>query len=556
MNDRQKEILQSQLNREKRTIEELKRVYAQASRDCEAKIRELSARTDMENLQSIIYQKQYQEVLKKQIDNVLEQLHTNEFTTVQDYLVNCYNDGYLGVMYDLAGQGIPFIIPINQEQVVKALQTDSKISTSLYTRLGEDVRQLKTNIRAQLSRGIANGSSWNDIAVTIADNMKSDYNKAYNSAIRITRTEGHRIQCQSAYDAQVKAKEKGADIVKQWDATLDGKTRPSHRMVDGEIKELDEPFSNGLMKPGDSGAPAEEVVNCRCALLQRARWALDEAELETLKERAEFFELDKTDNFDEFKSKYLNAAQQEAGDAQKNNESPGQEKALEKDSNSSKIENRKRKQLDTGYIGRIPDDQIDEYNAKAYEQIKLDTGYSDEKASEFHNALLEYFGGDYGKILTGETDTSKIIKEGIEKMPSYEGTIYRGMTFTNEDVKAFSNLKKGDIVPPKGIISSWTSNERTAISFGGANDYNRSSVILECADNKTGAGVQHISKFGDREAEVLTSAKYEVISVTTENKYDYLSKHKELLYFPDDLDEESKAMKGNIVCRIIVKEIN
>lgn len=320
MNDRQKEILQSQLNREKRTIEELKRVYAQASRNCEAKIRELSARTDMENLQSIIYQKQYQEVLKKQIDNVLEQLHTNEYTTVQDYLVNCYNDGYLGVMYDLAGQGIPFIIPINQEQVVKALQTDSKISTSLYTRLGEDVRQLKTNIRAQLSRGIANGSSWNDIASTIAKDMKSDYNKAYNNAIRITRTEGHRVQCQSAYDAQVKAKEKGADVVKQWNATLDGKTRPSHKMVDGEIKELDEPFSNGLMKPGDSGAPASEVVNCRCALLQRARWALDEAELETLKERADYYGLDKTENFDEFKSKYLNAAQQEADDAQKIND--------------------------------------------------------------------------------------------------------------------------------------------------------------------------------------------------------------------------------------------
>lgn len=363
MNDRQKEILQSQLNREKRTIEELKRVYAQASRDCEAKIRELSARTDMENLQSIIYQKQYQEVLKKQIDNVLEQLHTNEFTTVQDYLVNCYNDGYLGVMYDLAGQGIPFIIPINQEQVVKALQTDSKISTSLYTRLGEDVKQLKTNIRAQLSRGIANGSSWNDIAVTIANNMKSDYNKAYNNAIRITRTEGHRVQCQSAYDAQVKAKEKGADVVKQWDATLDGKTRPSHRMVDGEIKELDEPFSNGLMKPGDSGAPAEEVVNCRCALLQRARWALDEAELETLKERADYYGLDKTENFDEFKSKYLNAAQQEADDAQK---TKGKD-TLENIGKSSKI---KSQEGQTKHYTKINVEDIPSMDEQQFAKIK------------------------------------------------------------------------------------------------------------------------------------------------------------------------------------------
>lgn len=39
--------------------------------------------------------------------------------------------------------------------------------------------------------------------------------------------------------------------------------------------------------------------------LQRARWALDEAELETLKKRAEFFEIDKTKDFDDFKEKYM-----------------------------------------------------------------------------------------------------------------------------------------------------------------------------------------------------------------------------------------------------------
>lgn len=59
------------------------------------------------------------------------------------------------------------------------------------------------------------------------------------------------------------------------------------------------------MYPGDPSGRAEEVVNCRCALLQRARWALDDSELNTLKERAEYFGLDKTKNFDEYKEKYL-----------------------------------------------------------------------------------------------------------------------------------------------------------------------------------------------------------------------------------------------------------
>lgn len=60
------------------------------------------------------------------------------------------------------------------------------------------------------------------------------------------------------------------------------------------------------MFPGDFGRP-EEDINCRCAILQKARWALNESELNTLKERAEYFGLDKTKDFDDYKSRYLDA---------------------------------------------------------------------------------------------------------------------------------------------------------------------------------------------------------------------------------------------------------
>ena len=220
------------------------------------------------------------------------------------------------------------------------------------------------------------------------------------------------------------------------------------------------------------------------------------------------------------------------------------------------LKKERRGQLDTGYRGKIPDDKIEEYNSKAFDQIKVDTGYSDEKAKEFHDAMKEYCGGGYETILSGETETAKIIRDGIDMMPIYDGCVYRGMTFTNEDVKLFSNLKPGDMVPSKGIIESWSSNERVAMSFGDIQGYERSSVILECVENKTGVGVQHISKFGSREAEVLSSANYEVVEVMIENKYDYLSQHKEFLWFPDDLDYSEMSMKENVVCRIRVKEKN
>ena len=309
MNKTQKIVQQAHLEEEKRILRQLKLVYGQAQDDCINKIIDLSRRRDMENLQSVIYQKQYQEVLKKQLDGLLDNLQGEEFTSISEYLEKCYHNGYIGAMYDIHSQGIPIIMPINQEQVVQALRTDSKLSKSLYDSLGEDVNYLKKSIRAELSRGTANGSTWNEMAEKIAKGMNSPFKKAYNRAVVISRTEGHRIQQKSALDAQYAAKEKGADIVKQWDATLDNKTRPHHRRLDGQLRELEEPFElEGMtaMAPGYFGKPKEDC-NCRCCLLQRARWVLDEGELDELKKRAAYFDLDKTKDFEEFKKKYMDS---------------------------------------------------------------------------------------------------------------------------------------------------------------------------------------------------------------------------------------------------------
>lgn len=140
------------------------------------------------------------------------------------------------------------------------------------------------------------------------------FNKAKNNSIRIARTEGHRIQNQSAMDAQKAAKKKGANVLKQWCAALDGNTRPAHAQADGQIREFDEYFIVGgeKMKAPGIGGSAANVCNCRCALLQRARWALDDKELDTLKERAEYFGLDKSKHFEEYKARYLKVSEQEA----------------------------------------------------------------------------------------------------------------------------------------------------------------------------------------------------------------------------------------------------
>ena len=307
MNEWQLEVQKLSLAEEKKLLKQLKACYEKAAKDCAERIAALGARTDMEHIETIIYQTQYQQAIKKQLDSILDVLHTESYTDITTYLQNCYNNGFIGAMYDLQGQGIPLIFPIHQDEVVYALQNNPKLVKPYYDRLGEDVEFLKKAVRAQVSRGVANGSSWAQVAAELAQKMRSPLHTALYNSMRIARTEGHRVQQQSQWDALNKAKDKGCDIVKQWDSTLDGRTRPSHRMLDGQIKELDEDFEIGIKKakyPGAFGRP-EEDIHCRCCMTQRARWALDKTELETLKARADYFHLDKSESFEDFKNKYL-----------------------------------------------------------------------------------------------------------------------------------------------------------------------------------------------------------------------------------------------------------
>ena len=304
MNKRQKEMIQHQLTMERLVLDLLEKEYQEALKDINLKIQMFLS---LPETQSRIYHRQYQETLKKQVEAALEKLHSDEYTTINQYIHDCYTDAFVGTFYDLHGQGVPVIAPIDQNAAIKAVMTDTRLNKPLYTKLGIDINKLKRTVSSEISRGIASGLKYDEIA----RNIQFRTNAPISRAKTIVRTEGHRIQQASAEDARQVAKSKGANVVKQWDATMDGNTRPTHRQLDGQIRETDEPFEmhgKKAMYPGEFGDPAEDC-NCRCVALTRSRSALDEDELKTLKERAKFFELDKTKDFEDFKKKFLKVPQ-------------------------------------------------------------------------------------------------------------------------------------------------------------------------------------------------------------------------------------------------------
>lgn len=301
MNKRQKQVQQSLLKDELAVIETLEESYQQAINEIDAIIVRLLARKDTENLQAIIYQVKYQTALKKELEVLLKELQDNNYQTIDDYLKGCYANAHIGTLFDLQGQGVPIILPLDQEQMVSAITLNSKISAPLYNHLGYNTEFLKVEIMRELSRGIAMSLSYQEIARNLTNTTNVDMNKT----LRIAKTEGHRIQQEATYNVQKRALQRGASIVKQWDSTLDKKTRKTHRELDGQIIGVDEYFvtlnGNEALYPSGFGVPSEDI-NCRCCLLQRATWALSDEEFTKMNgETNELQHFENIDDYNQFK---------------------------------------------------------------------------------------------------------------------------------------------------------------------------------------------------------------------------------------------------------------
>lgn len=278
MNKKEAEILKLHLQHEKDTMFELKQVYTKALADIKAKVRilredvDLLTQLDLENksiLQSKIYQLKYQEMLEKQIGKIVEELKKEEIENVQMFLSKVYEDNYLGVQYVINSQGIPVTTPINHSLIVETVNQQTANMT-FADRIGQNMLEFKNVVKAEISRGIANGSTYNQIAQMLS--MVTG--EALSKSKRIVRTEGARISSQARLTSLRAEKEQGADLMQEWSATLDGKTRPLHAQLDGQVREVGEYFEaygEKVLAPGMFDNPGQNC-NCRCALLGVPKW--------------------------------------------------------------------------------------------------------------------------------------------------------------------------------------------------------------------------------------------------------------------------------------------
>lgn len=158
------------------------------------------------------------------------------------------------------------------EQMVKRLIVEQPGLMPYYPKdkalkRGIDLAYGKKQITASVTSSILQGLSIKHMA----DNLqKRITTMSRDSAIRTARTAVTGAQNAGRMDSYAAAEKMGIKLKKQWLATLDGRTRHAHAMLDGQTVGIDKPFKvdgYDIMFPGDTSAPGYLVYNCRCTMV-------------------------------------------------------------------------------------------------------------------------------------------------------------------------------------------------------------------------------------------------------------------------------------------------
>ena len=177
--------------------------------------------------------------------------------------------GFAVLMYGMEAMSGDVGFDLWDEQTVKRLIVEQPELMPYYPpkralKRGIDLAWGKKQITASVTSSILQGKSIKHMADDLQSRIVT-MNR--DSAIRTARTAVTGAQNAGRMDSYFAAEKMGIKCRKEWMATLDGRTRHSHAMLDGEVVDNDKKFSNGCRFPGDPQGRPEEIYNCRCTLV-------------------------------------------------------------------------------------------------------------------------------------------------------------------------------------------------------------------------------------------------------------------------------------------------
>lgn len=125
-----------------------------------------------------------------------------------------------------------------------------------------------SRIRGDFSKTLSEGYEEGLGIDEVAENLRHDFHNLRSHRLRnIARTEIQSTQNEGTHETLI---EYGVGY-KQWITAGDDRVRGTnpndrydHMEMHGQVVRIDEPFSNGLMHPGDRSGDIGEWINCRC----------------------------------------------------------------------------------------------------------------------------------------------------------------------------------------------------------------------------------------------------------------------------------------------------
>lgn len=217
-----------------------------------------------------LFQSQQWQSKEEQIANVLYNANREATNIINGGKISVFAENANWTAYTLEhGAGINFGFGLYDETAVTNLiKNQPNLLPKKNLNKEKDIAWNMKKISNQVAQTIVQGEN----IEKLSKRMATVTGQNWKAMLTHARTAYTGAQNAGRYQRLSEAKDMGINVVKEWMATLDGRTRDSHRHMDGEQVKVGDKwhpfkFSNNCRFPGDPEGPPWEVYNCRCTLV-------------------------------------------------------------------------------------------------------------------------------------------------------------------------------------------------------------------------------------------------------------------------------------------------
>lgn len=218
----------------------------------------------------------FMDTIQKKVDGILPDVQKQIQTAVKETYKNAYNGMIKAVetanTTEKLHANLTGLEACRPETIKRAVENPVS-GLTLKDRLEKNRKNVVYDIKQQIGVGLANGDRYTTMAERVSECLDGDYQKA----VRVVRTETHRVEEAGNLDASLAMEDElnlaGMATTKTWITMDDVRVRhgkkANHVKMEGKTIPIDEMFNLGkgikAMSPGNSGDAANDI-HCRCFL--------------------------------------------------------------------------------------------------------------------------------------------------------------------------------------------------------------------------------------------------------------------------------------------------